>query len=268
MIKTKWNLMISLFLLMPLAVTLSGCGNDIGGVAQPKSMKTFYLENGYIPLPIGDSRLGPGAIIEAKPEKGIRVLSHLEKCGVASNVLELNRGTSPGIEYNNEDTFDANAVLKIKGVEAGPKFNIVKSTKLSHEEHGGVNFDYIGFKIWLTENAGQFSKICEQELEKEHRFIVQEAFMVSKGKYTLLDNTNAAIKIEGLEFGPVRIEPGVDLDLGQNGELTFSSPIYTAIKNIQSVDGMFQTMGNGLGSKDESRDDYIREVISKKGFVN
>lgn len=233
-----------------LSMSFSCNGNPSTVVSKP--MGAFYKQNKWIPLPMPDSRFSPGTIFTFTPETGIRYVSSLKTCKVPNDVLAAVAGLSPKLTFDSNADYGASADLQIGGVSAGPEFSKVKRIALEHDVHGPTSLDLIKVQIWLTDpaNARKFPEVCTQYLSRPDTFIVQEAYQVTKGKYSLIDNTGAKLKVTGLNAGPVKIDPSAHIQLTTDGSLEFSDPVYTAIRRVRRVSGDFQTLGDTSPQKD------------------
>jgi hypothetical protein len=233
-----------LFLCCTATLAFKACGATPDSVAEP--MFGFYKANHWIPLPLPDSRFAPGTIFSFTPQTGIRYVSDLATCGVPNDIVSAVPGTSGKLIFNKEAEYGADAVLKMKGVTAGPEFSKVKKTTLEQDDHGPSSLNLIKVQIWMTDpkNTSTFPEVCTSYLSRPDIFVVQEAYRISRGKYTLVDNTNAKIAVKGLRAGPVSIEPSAQVKISNDGALEFTDTLYTAIRRVKRVSGDWQTLAN------------------------
>lgn len=255
-VKTKRNLTLlglcSLLQALLILELFSGC-SPVTPIAKPTAMDTFYRLNGWIPLPIPDSKLAPGALIEVTEDKVVRYWDDLSTCGVPADLLKPVSGKSPQLTLNQDAEYKAEAVLHVSGVSAGPDFSKVHTTRLTHSDHGADALKLIAIQIWLADpiNSEKFPEACKTFFNGKNHFLVQESYRVSKGRYVLLDKNETKIKIENLALGPVKIEPGASAKINGDGELLFDQLVYTAIRNVRRLDGQFQTLGKPSPAQSE-----------------
>ena len=109
------------------------------------------------------------------------------------DTLKPVKGSAPKIVLNNEKGFDAKATLTFKGISAGPEFGAIKKAKLTIDEHSADALDLIKISVWLTDpgNAERIPQACSNWLGKPDTFVVNEAYVIKKGKYSLYDQKGA-----------------------------------------------------------------------------
>lgn len=253
----------SLLQILLMFELLSGC-SLLESVTKPAAMDTFYRANGWTPLPIPDSKLAPGALIEITDNKVVRYWDDLSTCGVPTDLLKPVSGKSPQLTFNQDADYKAEAVLQVSGVTAGPDFSKVHTTRLTHQDHGADALKLIAIQIWLADpqNSDKFPQACKEFFNGKNHFLVQESYRVAKGKYALIDKNEATIKVTNLALGPLKIEPGASAKVTSDGELLFDQIVYTAIRNVRRLDGQFQTLGKL--SPTQSDDALIDELLHMK----
>jgi len=118
-------------------------------------------------------------------------------------------GTSGKLTFSSDAEYGTDAVLKLPGISAGPEFSKVKKTSLEQDDYGPSSLNLIKVQIWMTDpkHSSSFPQVCNEYLSKPDTYVVQEAYRIAKGKYTLVDNSNAKISVKGLRAGPVSIDP-------------------------------------------------------------
>ncbi len=231
-------------------LVVCGCRHNPATVGS--AMDPFYVQNHWIPLPLPDSRFAPGVIFSYDEQTGIRYVSSLKTCGVPEDVTAPVVGQSGQLKFNTASDYGAKAVLQVKGVSAGPEFSKVKKTTLELSRHGPSSIDLFKVQIWLTDpsHAASFPQACKEGLAQPNVFIVQEAYMVSKGKYTLYDELGASIGVKGLKLGVVQIDPNASAKATDDGSLEFDEPLYTAVRRVRRINGGFQSLGKSAETKD------------------
>ena len=69
-------------------------------IFQPRPLKQFLEENGWVSLPLPDRRMGPGSVIKVtKKDSAVSVqwLGDLRRCGITDEELGYVRGKYPAI---------------------------------------------------------------------------------------------------------------------------------------------------------------------------
>jgi hypothetical protein len=197
----------------------------------------------WIPLPMPDSRIGPGAIVSIKKGE-VAWESSLDKCGAPPEVMTAVASNDTSVASSAEGEYGANAALKIAGVTLGPDFKKVKKTSLKLEGHHAVGLDRITLGEWLNKPGMVLSPVCKQLLTQKGIFIVQEAYQVSQGKMTLYDEKNAKLSLAGLSTPIIKLDGGAASTKISNDAIEFSTSMFTAIRRVQLLnDGSLKTMG-------------------------
>lgn len=249
--------------LVTIAVLLScawNCNGNAGDITKTSSMQKFYLDNGWIPLPMPDSRYVPGTIFTYDKKTGLRYVSSLATCGVPQDVTAAVVGDSGKLTFNVSGDYGADLALKISGVSVGPEWSKVKKTTLEMDDHGPASMDLIKLNTWLTasENADKFSPVCKTELLKPNTYVAQESYRVSKGKMTLSDQNGAKIAVKGLQAGPVNIGADAHAKSAEDGSLEFNETLYTAVHRLIYVsDQGFQALGKATQANATTADSQI-----------
>jgi hypothetical protein len=247
---------------LAVAAIIYVCQPKVTDVTVPAPMQQFYLANGWIPLPMPDSRMAPGVIVEVVPGQGISFISNLKTCGVPDDVLKPVPGTFPKLTFSTKAKYDAKAVLGVEGVQIGPEFSKVKNVGLEQDNGGSDAIDSLGLQIWYSkpENASKFPQTCTDFLNAPNHYIIRESYRISKGKYTLYGENNAKINLKGLSLGPIKISPDVSASVTADGALEFESLEYTAIRRLRKVAGNFQTLGKP-GQPEAADDDEVKSML-------
>jgi len=82
------------------------------------------------------------------------------------------------------------------------------------------------------------------ELMKPDRYLVTEAFRVSKGKYVLQDKSGAAIKLETPVLKELlQFQPDVKYEVTADGGLMIEQPAYFAVRKAVRVGDGFEVLG-------------------------
>lgn len=224
-------------LVAPFLLASLSCAPKITDVMQPSQLRDVYKKAGWTPLDYPDSKFEPGSVVVAGGNEGIRWIGHARSCGIPEDILRPTPGNIGNLNFTGNARYGAKAVLKIKGIEAGPEFNGVKSADLTQEDQSADAIDLLKLGIWLTnpDNQRKIPEFCTQMLSEPNAYLVQESFRVGKGKYTLIGSNDAKIAIKGIQAGPLTIDPSANAEIDGNGNLTLSKPVYTAIRRVKRV---------------------------------
>lgn len=247
-----------------LAFLAKGCSSgNPGRVLSPQSTYKFYINNHWVPLSEPDSRFGPGAVFTFTPQTGFRWIGTLATCGLPQSVITPVQADSGKLIFNTDSDYGASAVLKVKGISAGPEFSKVKATTLELDQHGPSSLNMLAVRLWVNDPANQ-NKIpeeCKKALNEPNTYIVQEAYSVTKGKYTLRDSTNAKIALKGLQLGPVNIAADAHASPSTDGSLEFDQLLYTAVRRLQYANGGWTSLGR------ENQPDADKAIINQLPYV-
>lgn len=247
-----------------LTILSAGC-KTTEDVYSPKEWHGLFAKaGGWIPLPFPDSKYEPGAIITVSDD-GMRWVDHLRSCRYPEEVLRVEESYIPGISFTHEKEFGANAIINIKGIEAGPGFDNISKIGLVIKDHGADAFRLINLKVWMEEPANRktVSSACMTELQKPNHFLVTEAFRVSKGSYTLYNKSGAAIKLKTpvLE-NLLKFEPDVKYEVTTDGSLLIEKSAYFAVRRAVRVGNDFTVLGPS-SQESEVADKKIEELYFK-----
>lgn len=223
-------------------------------VSKSQPIYKFYIQNHWIPLPEPDSRMSPGAVVTYTPKDGLRWQGTITgRCGLPDELLKGVSGNAGKLTFNTKSDYGADAVLQIQGVTVGPEWSKVKSTTLVLDQHGPNSLDMVGIRLWMAnpDNVNKIPQACKDLLNMPNTYLIQEAYEVSKGKYTLNGSSNTTIAVKGLQAGPVSITANAHAKPSEDGSLEFSEVLYTAVRNVQFANGGFQSLGKeGQSSAD------------------
>ena len=267
--KTKYSL--GMFAVMMcgvfVVVFLIGSCKDVTVVYTPQEwVEMLKKAGGWVPLPFPDSKYRPGAIIKVTEEegiKGIRWIGHLESCNYPSEVLKVEKGYTPAIEFKKGKDFGAEATINFKGITAGPGFDKVSKVVLDVQDHGADAFKLIDLKVWWEKpnNRKKVSSVCMNELKKPNHYLITEALRVSKGAYTLYDKTGAKIKLTAPKLGDLlQFQPDVKYEVTSEGKLVIDQPAYFAVRMAVRVGDDFEVLGEQT-KQPETADAIIEKLF-------
>jgi hypothetical protein len=231
-----------------------GC-RHVGDVYSPKEWRKLFAEaGGWTPLPFPDSKYRTGSIIKVN-DNGIRWFGDLESCKFPLDEFEK-KSFIPSITFTKNWELGAGTIINFKGITAGPKFSRVSKIHMQVKDHGADAFDLMKFKSWMKHNGNlnTVSGVCMDELSKPDRYLVVEAFRVSKGEYTLFDQNNMEIKIEtGMLKDLLQLQSDVKYQVTNNGRLLIENPVYFAVRGAYRVGPDFDTRGEGELEKADAK---------------
>jgi hypothetical protein len=238
--KLQWAAIATL-----LVFTTACPPQDSRAILSPDPLYKFYLSHQWIPLPEPDSRFGPGAVFTFKPGSDPRWQGTLQDCGMPSDLTKAVEAQSGELEFNTSSDYGASAVLKLDGVTAGPQFSKVKSATLELERHGPSALNMVKLRVWLNDpdNRDKIPQVCKDLLNRADVYIVQEAYEVSKGKYTLKSEASGKVAVDGLKAGVLSLAPDAHTTIGSDGSLTFDETLYTAVRRLVYANGGWDSLG-------------------------
>ncbi len=247
-----------------LIVLLGSCGDqNMASVYSPKEWRDLFSQaGGWVPLPFPDSKYEPGSIIQVN-DSGIRWIDHLRSCRFPQHVLSPVRSYIPDISFTTSKELSASAMLGFKGISAGPQFQNLSKVHLQVQDHGADALRLLNLKVWMEEPANRksVSSVCMQELLKPNRYLVTEAFRVTKASYKFFDKNGAALTLDSpLLARLLSIKPEVNHRASTDGTLIIEEPVYLAIRRALKVEDDFEVLGASV-TKPESADAKIEQLF-------
>lgn len=243
--------MRSYLLYLFLCMVLVGCGST-KDLTNPKPLRNLCEEWGGVPLVIPDSRFEPGSIIRVEKNGKPSLIDDLRSCPVPQKVLILN--TSKPFSVNTKKTVDvsAGAVLVFeKGIEAGPEFSKVSTTKLDVSDVDAQSLKLILLMAYLERN--RLSSICDTYLKKPDHFVVTETLRVAGAKYELIDKAGVGIKLDASnvsKFVKASVSGKVSADV--DGSLVVKAPAVVCIKRAVWLGGSFDVLAAPTSSENSA----------------
>jgi hypothetical protein len=253
-----------LFFIAALSILLAfsdPCSTRLKDVLSPKELVDLLDRVGFVPLPIPGSHYQPGSIVKVVGEN-VDWIDDLTSCGFPLSEFQVKPYT-PGIEFTKAVEFGASAIINVKGISAGPGFNRVSKVRFEIIEHAADAFRLIKLRIWSDdpENQSRINKACMDALLEPDTYLINEAYRISKGKYTLYDKSGAAIKIDTPVLKELlQIQPDVKYEVTSEGSMVIEQPVYFAIKNVQRVGQHFEALSRDLDEPDTA-DNKIKRIF-------
>ena len=247
---------ITAVVVLVVAVGLAGC-KDIQDVYSPQEWRSL-LESagGWVPLPFPDGKYRPGSIVRVD-ENGVRWIDHLSSCRYPEQFVE--RGSIPGINFTKSTAFSADVLLNYSGIKAGPGFDKISRVTFDVSEHSADALKLLALKVWQEDpaNRATVSSACMEELTRPDMYLVTEAFVVSKGTYSLYDQTGAKLKLTVPALTELLSLGGeVGYAVTADGNLSIDEPAVFAVRRAVRVDDGFTVLGDP-GEEAETADDEI-----------
>ena len=233
----------------PFVITcaLSACQDNAPLTLTPLAQA---LPTGFIILPIADSAMRPGSIIEVKPIPGapaqVRWLADIRSCGLKDDDLGFLQGNTGQLSSSKQFSLDANVAVQILAIksEFKPQLQAAKSAVLKTDNTGLDRIDLIKTSSWfsLPGNISAMPPVCKTYLMQPNTYLVNEAFRVSSGSYTFTNSAGAGINLTALQGQ--NFSAAANVKITSDGSITVTSPEYIAVRDVKQVSlGTFQTMG-------------------------
>ena len=231
-------------LLLPLALTAcpAPAPPNIAPTLQPLGAA---LGPAWTIVPLPNTKLTPGAIVQINPldapaiaqAKTVDIvwLGTLATCGVPDTVLAVTPGDVPGISAGTSYALNADISAKLGPASLDAGANATSTAQLKIDASTDTSLNYVSFSAWVADadNAKAFNAKCRTLLAGANTFVVQEAFVISKGSYSFAKNTGGKLAVTPPPNIPVKAE--VDANGGPTGDLTITQPIVFALKAMQEL---------------------------------
>jgi len=231
-----------------VALGLVGCkenAQDLQDVYSPQEWrKLLESAGGWVPLPFPDGKYRPGSIIRVD-DSGLRWIDNLSSCRYPDDFVE--RGSIPAINFTKSTAFSADVLLNYAGIEAGPGFDKIARVTFEVSEHSADALKLLALKVWQEDPANRraVSSACMEELARPDMYLVTEAFVVSKGTYSLYDETGARLQLTVPALTQLLSLGGnVGYAVTADGKLTISEPSVFAVRRAVRVDDGFTVLGD------------------------
>jgi hypothetical protein len=200
---------------------------------QPLSLKQFLEENGWVPLPLPDKRMGPGSVIKVTKKDGVVVmqwLGDLRRCGIADREFRYVRGKYSAIgigeSFGVKASIAAGFIARLGGTA---DFEKAGAAIMQIEDSGGDALDFDALTNWMAkpDAAQRMPRVCSNFLVQEDIYLVSEAFRISKASYGLVDKNGAKLAVTGGAFGPAGARP--------SGTLSVTDDLYFAVRGVKQL---------------------------------
>jgi hypothetical protein len=208
---------------------------------QPPSLVTFLKQHNWLALPIPETKMRPGAVIQVTEVEGatpdIRWVGDLSECGIKESELNYHRGKYPLVSSGDNFSMAASGIVRLLPIFGGSvESGVVDRGVLNIEDAGGDAIDLLALSKWL-EKPGNLQKLpasCMAILGQQHVYIVSEAFRVSKGSYELIDKKGATLKVSAQPPGhSTAAEAGAEVT--SLGTLKVTEDMYFGVRKVKEI---------------------------------
>jgi hypothetical protein len=221
----------------------------------PPPLRHFLEENGWVPLPLPDKRMGPGSVIKVTV-KGASVvmqwLGDLRRCGITDREFRYVRGKYPAIgigkSFETKASVPAGFIAKLEGTA---DFEKAGGAIIQIEDSGGDGVDFDALANWIAKSgaARRLSQVCYAFLVQDDVYLVSEAFRISKASYGLVDKDGVKLAVTGGAFG--------EMGSRSSGTLSVIDDLYFGVRRLKQLGPNVFEPGLGLRTVPEA-DNLLR----------
>ena len=199
----------------------------------PRPLDQFLEENGWVPLPTPDRRMGPGSVIRLTKNENsvsIRWLGDFRRCGITDQEFGFVREKFPaigiGAQFAAKTSIAAGYIAKLGGTA---DFEKADGSVLQIEDSGGDAVSVRALAIWLATPGAprRMPAVCRNFLDQEDVYLVSEAFRISKAVYDIVDKNGAKLPVAGAAFG--RTDPS------SPGTLSVAEDLYVGVRRVKQL---------------------------------
>jgi hypothetical protein len=202
-------------------------------IFQPRPLKQFLEESGWVPLPMPDRKMGPGSVIKVtRKDNAVRVqwLGDLRRCGITDEEFGFVRGKYPAIGIGK--TFGVRASIAagyIAKLDGTADLGKADGAIIQIEDSGGDAVDLRALAVWLAKPGApqHMPETCNNFLAQEDIYLVGEALRISKAVYDLVDKNGAKLAVAGAAFG--RTSPS------SLGTLSVVEDLYVGVRRVKQL---------------------------------
>jgi hypothetical protein len=226
-------------------------------VFQPRPLKQFLEENGWVSLATPEKRMGPGSVIRVTKKDGtviVQWLGDLRRCGITDREFRYVRGKYPaigiGASFGVSASIAGGYIAKLGGAADLEKAG---GAIMQIEDSGGDAVDLQALTVWLAKPGGaqRMPRVCNNFLAQEDVYLVTEAFRISKASYGLVDKSGAKLAVTGGAFGQAGSR--------SSGTLSVVDDLYFGVRRVkQLAPGFFEP---GLGPRTVPEADSLLRLM-------
>jgi hypothetical protein len=206
-------------------------------IFQPRPLKQFLEENGWVSLPMPDRKMGAGSVIRVTKKDnavGVQWLGDLRRCGITDEEFGFIRGKYPAIGIG--ETFGVRASVAagyIAKLDGTADLGKADGAIIQIEDSGGDAVDLRALAIWLAKPGApqRMPEVCNNFLAQEDVYLVSEAFRISKAVYDLVDKNGAKLAVAGAAFGRT--------GLSSSGTLSVVEDLYVGVRRVKQLAPVF-----------------------------
>jgi hypothetical protein len=230
-----------------MAVTAAVAAAAAQPAVQPRPLKQFLEDNGWVSLSVPDRRMGPGSVIKVTKQNDtvtVQWIGNLRRCGITDAEFGFVRGKYPPIgigEIFGVGTSVALAyITRLHGTA-----DLAKASQaiLRIEAAGGDAVDLARLATFLARPAAsRMMSQCRNILAQEDTYLVSEAFRVSGASYALLDANGERLAIAGEAF-----ERG-----GLANTLNIAEDLYVGVRHVRPLAPILYGPGPGQDTVPEA----------------
>lgn len=218
-----------------LMIGLVGCSTTTKDLMTPREMVEFFAKEKYTVINLPSSLYFPAAVVEITEQSGVRWLGDGRKCFDAGVVAPF-KATTPSWKFDKNPAFNAKLVANIRGVSAGPEFEIASKVGLDIKDAGVEALDIIQIYDWMIKNESKMSPACKAYLYSKNVFLIGEVYRVDKASYTLYDKSGAKLDLGGEKLKRIlKLSADLKYTVTTNGTLEVSSPVYIAFRKVAFI---------------------------------
>jgi hypothetical protein len=199
-------------------------------------------------LPLPDSRVGPGTIVQLSDAAGVDYLGEFTDCGVPQTAIETVSGALPNFDLSTGVDFSAKVLVTYQGVSVGPEYDKLSTAKLQVQQWAAPALKRLKLSIWLADptNLARVSPTCREWVNRPEVYLISEALQITQGTYELKDSSGAKIdaKIPEEIARYVNIGANAELKKTADGKTIFSVPTTLAVRKVEKLAPGFANLGD------------------------
>ncbi len=250
---------VALLISASLSCLLSGCGPGMVEAYTPKELAALLdAAGGWHLLIIPDTKYEVGSEITITEAAGVRWIGRFSSCQVPAETIAPIPGHAPAMDYKKAIAFDGSAALNVSGISVGPEYSKVKTVAMKLDAYGTDAIDIQKLNLWLTDlNHAPLPPACMAFFQTPRNYLVNEAFHISKGKFTLYDKDDKKISLSNETVGKYLGSVRAGLSVTTDGSVEFSDGVYVLAVRIASYSSTGFTVLSGTqkdhGDPEEAR---------------
>lgn len=221
--------------------------------------KLFQAADGWIALPLADSKYDAGAIVRVD-SSGIRRISHMSVCGYPTDVLRPDTGVLPQLTTDRQLQLGVELVGTIDGIRLGPESRRARAVGVRVDSITTENIDPIRIAIWEDEgqNYDSVSTVCRERFEEPDIYVVGEAARVNRGTYTFYDSAWSRIQASAGNLSQlIDASAGARAEATNEGSVVIVNPVTIAMRRAYWAGDGFRVLGPDDGTATPTADSLL-----------